>query len=93
MQDIKVSCWYGHFKGAIEVELYGFYDASVSGYSCCIYTRYCYNDYSYTKSLVFSKSKIAPIKTQTIPRLEMQTTLSLAKSIKIFTKVWYLSFP
>ena len=55
---------------------------SVTGYSCYICIRYCYNNYSYTTSLVFSQSRIAPIKTQTISRLELQATLLLAKSIK-----------
>ena len=32
VQDIEISHWYGDFKGAAEVELHGFLDASVSGY-------------------------------------------------------------
>ena len=32
VQDIEISHWYGDFKGAVEVELHGFLDASVSGY-------------------------------------------------------------
>ena len=32
-QDTKISCWYSDFKGAF----HGFSDASVSGYSHCIY--------------------------------------------------------
>ena len=67
-QDIEIRRWHGHFKGAVQVKLHGFSDASVSGYGCCIYIRYCYTSYSYTTSLVFSQSRIVPIKTQTIPR-------------------------
>ena len=81
-QDIEVRRWYGDFKGAVEVELHGFADASVSSYGCCIYTLYCYNNYSYHTSLVFSQSRIAPIKSQTNPRLELQATLLLAKPMK-----------
>ena len=81
-QDIAISRWYDDFKGAAEVELHGFSDASVSCYGCCMYIRYCYNNYSYHTSLVFSQSRIAPIKTQTIPLLELQATLLLAKSMK-----------
>ena len=84
VQDIEISRWYSDFKGAVKVELHGFSDASVSGYGCCIYIRYCYNNYSYTTSLVFSQSRIAPIKIQSIPRLELQATLLLAKSMKNF---------
>ena len=66
-QDVEIGRWYGNFKGAVKIELHGFADASVSGYGCCIYIRYCYNNYSYTTSLLFSQSRIAPVKTQTIP--------------------------
>ena len=37
VENIEISRWYGDFKGAVEVELYGFSYASVSGYGCCIY--------------------------------------------------------
>ena len=46
-QDIEISRWCGDLKGAAEVVLQGFSDASMSRYSCCIYIRYCYNNYSY----------------------------------------------
>ena len=81
-QDIEVRRWYGDFKGAVEVELHGFAHASASSYGCCIYIRYCYNNYSYHTSLVFSQSRIAPIKSQTNPRLELQATLLLAEPMK-----------
>ena len=47
-----------------------------------MYIRYCYNNYSYSTFLAFSQSRIAPNKTQTIPGLELQATLLLAKSMK-----------
>ena len=81
-QHIEISRCYSDFKGALKVELHGFSDARVSSYGCCIYIRYCYNNYSCTISLVFSQSRIAPIKTQTNPRVELQATLLSAKSIK-----------
>ena len=62
--------------------MHGFLNASVLGYDCCIYVRYCYNNYSCTTSLVFWQSRITPIKTQDVPRLELQATLLLAKSMK-----------
>ena len=71
MLDNEISRWYGDFKGTVKVESHGFSDASVSSYGCSIYIRYCYNNYSYTTSLVFLQSRTAPIKTQTIPRLEL----------------------
>ena len=78
---MEISDLYGDFKGAVEVELHGFSDASLSGYGCCIYIRYCYN-YGYTKSLVFSQSRAPLIKTKTIHRSELQAAFLLAKSMK-----------
>ena len=48
---MEINGWYGDFKGDDEVELHGFSAATISGYGCCIYIRYCYS-YSYTESLV-----------------------------------------
>ena len=45
-QDIKISRSYGDFEGAVKVELHGFSATSVSGYGCCTYINYCYNNYS-----------------------------------------------
>ena len=81
-KDIEIYRWYGDFKGTVEVALHDFAGASVSGYGCCMYIRYCYNNYSYHTSLVFSQSRIAPIKSQAIPCLKLQATLLLAKSMK-----------
>ena len=78
---MEISDLYGDFKGAVEVELHVFSVASLSGYGCCIYIRYCYN-YGYTKSLVFSQSRAPLIKTKTIHRSELQAAFLLAKSMK-----------
>ena len=79
-QDVKISRWYGNFKVDIDVQLHGFSDATPSAYDYCIHIWYYYDNYSHTISLVFSKSKIATVKAQTIPHLELLTTLLLANN-------------
>ena len=54
------------------IELHGFCDASEIGYGACIYLRSKFaNSNKFNISLVCSKSRVAPIKTRTLPRLEL----------------------
>ena len=67
MQDIEISCWYGDFNSDAEVVLHGFSDASASSYGCCIYILYCYNNYSYTTSLVSHNLELHQLKHKLFP--------------------------
>ncbi|XP_068212674.1 uncharacterized protein [Palaemon carinicauda] len=57
------------------MELHGFGDASEKGYGACVHLRVPVENGSYKVSLVSSKSKVAPIKTITLPRLELMASL------------------
>lgn len=64
--------------GDKRIEIHGFADASERGYGAAIYLRSesgCH--------LVCSKSRVAPLKKMTIPRLELQAALLLARLVKI----------
>ena len=63
-----------------EASLIGFSDASTKGYAAVIYlvTK---NQNSWRSSIVASKTKVAPLKSLTIPRLELCGALLLAKLI------------
>ena len=63
---------------AERVELHGFSDASAKAYGACVYVRSVHNDVVYTK-LLCAKSRVAPIKPLTIPRLELCGALEVAK--------------
>lgn len=60
-------------------ELHHFSDASMKSYGCCTYMRSIAKDGNIHVSFVVSKSKVAPIKQITIPRLELQAALLAAK--------------
>lgn len=62
-----------HDKGAsiTSKELHGFSDASEQAYSAVVYLRMECTDGSTQIGLVSSKTKVAPIKRLTIPRLEL----------------------
>ena len=62
------------------VELHVFSDASERGYGTVVYLRYKENG-DYVTSLVISKNKVAPIKKQTLPRLELLGCLLAARLV------------
>lgn len=59
-----------------KVQIHGFADASQRAYGCCIYIRAVVDD-QVKVSLLIAKSKIAPVKAQSLPRLELCAALLL----------------
>lgn len=68
---IRVPRWIGLSKDAINIEIHGFCDASNAAYAAAIYIKITYSDDNIATHLIASKTKLAPIKTVTIPRLEL----------------------
>ena len=59
-------------------ELYGFSDPSKSGFGACVYLRSFCRSGKVTVRLLTAKSRVAPLKTETIPRLELLRNLLLS---------------
>ena len=60
-------------------ELHNFADASTFGYGQCSYLRLKDEDENVNVSLVMGKSRVAPSKITTIPRLELTSAVVSAK--------------
>ena len=58
-------------KTLVETQIHGFADASSKAYGGVIYARARYSDTSVTVSLLTSKTRVAPLKGFTIPRLKL----------------------
>ena len=61
------------------VELHGFSDASFQNYGTCICVRSVSQSGKMSVSLVAAKSRLAPMKPPTIPRLELLGNLLLSR--------------
>ena len=70
MQDIDIN-------DVQEIQLHGFGDSSQIAYSACVYARIKTQHKTVTR-LICSKSRIVPLKGDTIPRLELTAALMLA---------------
>ena len=68
------------FKGIKSIELHHFTDASVSGYGTASYLRFTDVENRIHCSLVMGKSRVASLKTVTVPRLEL-TAATLAVKV------------
>uniref|UniRef100_A0A0A9YNG0 Pol polyprotein n=1 Tax=Lygus hesperus TaxID=30085 RepID=A0A0A9YNG0_LYGHE len=66
---------------ATSIQLIGMCDASSLGFAAVVYLRCCVGD-EVKVSLLKAKTKVAPLKTQTIPRLELNAAHLLAKLVK-----------
>ena len=55
----------------LKIQLHGFSDASKRAYGAVVYIRSVYEDGHIDVRLISSKTKVAPIKQQSIPRLEL----------------------
>ena len=72
-------CYFELGKHPEIVELHGFSDASEHAYAAVLHLRTIHSDGSVSVSLVASKTKVAPLKKQTILRLELLGALILAR--------------
>ncbi|KAK9727395.1 Pao retrotransposon peptidase [Popillia japonica] len=64
------------------IELHGFADASESAYGACIHVRSIDCEGNVRVNLLCAKSKVAPVKSQTMPRLELCGALTLSRLLE-----------
>ena len=92
LTDFAINRCYQHKeKDIIAMELHGFADVSMSTYACVIYLRVLYTDASVSVSLVYSKTKVTPLKVISIPKLEISGVVLLVKTLEYVSAI--LKFP
>ena len=69
------------WKSIEYIEIHGYGDASEKGFGACVYLRVCLGN-SCQSSLVMSKTRVAPIKKLTLPKLELMGALLCARLVR-----------
>uniref|UniRef100_A0ABD2W5D2 Integrase catalytic domain-containing protein n=1 Tax=Trichogramma kaykai TaxID=54128 RepID=A0ABD2W5D2_9HYME len=82
LTSLVIPRWNGVMSEAL-IELHGFADASKFAYAAVLYVRVIYQG-RVRVNLLASKTKVAPLKTQSIPRLELCAAHLLAKLVASF---------
>lgn len=67
-------------------QIHVFSDASLKGYGACCYLRQVGQNGQVHTALLFAKSRVAPLKPVTIPRLELQAAVTAVRIHKIVVK-------
>ena len=68
-----------------DFEIHGFCDASISAYGACIYLRST-SEIGVRVHLMCSKSRVAPLKVLTVPKLELSGALLLSELLQNILK-------
>ncbi|XP_062704294.1 uncharacterized protein LOC134286658 [Aedes albopictus] len=69
--------------GVRRIEIHGFSDASCIAYGACLYLRCVQENGEVSVRLICSKSRIAPLRRLTIPRLELCAAVILARLVNV----------
>jgi len=76
----------------VSMELHHFSDASQTAYGTCAYLRCVNRSGVISSNLIMSRSRVAPMKPVTIPRLELQAAVLSIKSDQIIRSYMSLKF-
>lgn len=81
VEGVRIPRWC-HTTARCSLELHGFSDASLLAFAACVYARVRREDGTVTVTLLAGKTKVAPIKQQCIPRLELNGAVLLARLLQ-----------
>lgn len=80
------------FFNCVIIELHGFSDASMRAYGCCVFIRCLTSSGQYIANLLCAKSRVAPIKIVSLPRLELCGAVLLANLMGKITEFLDIQF-
>ncbi|XP_029165881.1 uncharacterized protein LOC114936752, partial [Nylanderia fulva] len=78
---LAISRWFGTSASNLAVEVHGFADASQSALAAVVYLRVLSDVDDAQIKLICSKTKVAPLKRMTIPRLELSAAVLLVRQV------------
>ncbi|XP_071576707.1 uncharacterized protein [Temnothorax nylanderi] len=84
LEPLSLPRWLGILRcDTARIEIHGFSDASQLAMAAVVYIRIPNGDNTFSVHMVCSKTKVAPLKRLTIPRLELTAALLLSRLIAI----------
>lgn len=96
VENLKIPRWYGYNSKVNQVDIHTFTDASNEAYAAAVYMRFFDPESNSVKViLIAAKSRVAPLKYMSIPRLELMGAVvgaRLAETIKINLKIQIRKF-
>ena len=87
----RLYCYHNTNDPVVTIELHGFCDASMKACMCCVYLRFIHRSKFVKVVLVTSKSRIAPLRKQSIPKLELLSCLLLVCRDSFYNNIPYFS--
>ncbi|CAK1577880.1 unnamed protein product [Parnassius mnemosyne] len=91
LSKVRIPRWLGTKNNDLAVELHGFCDASKLAYAAVIYLRIIDCSNKVKTSLVVAKTRVAPVKQVSIPRLELCGAVLLARLLAETSEVFNIS--
>ncbi|XP_072401151.1 uncharacterized protein [Diabrotica undecimpunctata] len=79
LQSLKIPRCFFKNKNIRKIEIHGFSDASIHAYAACVYIRVIYDSNTFSCALIASKSRVAPLKIVSLPRLELMGAVICSK--------------
>lgn len=86
LENIKIPRWVSTYTTTTDVQLHGFCDASERAYAAVLYLRVADQNNYVRVHLITAKTKVAPIKQVSLPRLELCGAVLLANLIETVQK-------
>ncbi|XP_058446157.1 uncharacterized protein LOC131427192 [Malaya genurostris] len=80
IEEIRIPRWLANHNG--KIQLHGFADASEAAYAAVVYARSVGSDGTVYVSLIASKTKVAPIRQISIPKLELNAAVLLTDLLR-----------
>ncbi|XP_011860342.1 PREDICTED: uncharacterized protein LOC105557651 [Vollenhovia emeryi] len=82
ISEIRIPRWTGMRQDKINIELHGFADASIRAYAAVVYLRIVHSPTNIQVALLSAKTKVAPLKTVSVPRLELNAVVLLTRLLE-----------
>lgn len=79
LENVRIPRWTGMHRDKLGIELHGFADASTRAYAAVVYLRVLHSLTDIQVSLIAAKTKVVPLKTISVPRLELNAVVLLCR--------------